>query len=96
MTTTTAPRVVVCGSISQAPLLAGVAAALRATGSEVLHPQPSARPEADLIDEWMSAIEAADLVVVVPKPDGSLGAQTTRELRHAITHRRSVTFWEAS
>jgi len=50
----------------------------------VLSPQPSARSRAELDAEWLTAIERADLVLVLRKPDGSIGAQTTAEVAHAL------------
>jgi hypothetical protein len=77
-------RVVICGSLRQQAELDRLAAAHRAHGWHVLAPTPSGRPAAELDAEWLAAIERADLVLILRKPDGSLGAQTTRELAHAI------------
>ena len=82
--TAPAARVVVCGSLSQQADLDGVAAVYQHYGHDVLSPQPSDRPRTELDAEWLQAIERADLVVVVRKPDGSIGAQTTAEVIHAL------------
>lgn len=89
-------HIVVCGSLSQAERLDRVAEAFSRVGATVLHPEPSDRPEADLNAEWLAAIETADLVVVVLKSDSSLGAQTRRELAHALAHDRVVIFLPAT
>lgn len=80
---TTPGPVVICGSTSQLDDLAAAAAPYQAQGREVLVPTASDRPAADLDREWMEAIPRASLVVVVRKPDGSVGAQTFVEVVRA-------------
>lgn len=78
--------VVICGSTSQLPALAALASTYAQDGREVLYPQDSDRPGSDLDREWMDAIPGASLVVVLRKPDGSIGSQVAEELACAVDH----------
>lgn len=85
--------VVICGSTSQLPALAALASTYAQDGRDVLYPQDSDRPGPDLDREWMDAIPGASLVVVLRKPDGSLGSQTTAEAICAVAHSVPVHWW---
>jgi hypothetical protein len=52
-------------------------------------PMPES-PTNAMIGDWHHWIDWADEVVVVPKPDGSLGAGTLAELRHATGTRKPI------
>jgi hypothetical protein len=90
----TAPGpVVVCGSATQQEDLAGVAVMYQSDSSEVLWPEESDRPVDELNREWLAAIEGASLVVVLRKPDGSVGSQTTAEVIRAVERGVPVHWW---
>lgn len=87
-------RTVICGSLTCQAAIDTAAAYYRREGHQVLAPTPDpTRTPAEHDQRWLDAIAQADLVVIVPKPDGTLGEQTTRELAKAGEHNRPVAWW---
>lgn len=83
--------VVICGSLSQPDTLAEAKAAEEAAGRLVTAwPHGERIPDEDAYQVWLRAIRDADQVVVVPKPDGSLGDATLGEIVMAFCHRKPV------
>jgi hypothetical protein len=77
--------VVLCGSMTQAAELAALGEQYRSQGHEqVIVPDPTDPRDRSTVDaEWLRHIEGASLVVVLRKPDGSVGAQTFEEVSRA-------------
>lgn len=85
--------VVICGSVTTSADAIEQAAGHyteRYPDRQVIWPQLSDRPPAELNAEWMGHIEQASLVVIVPKPDGTVGEQTAAELHHAVACGRRI------
>lgn len=89
-------RVVICGSLAHPDRLQQAAQHYQDAGYDVLVPQRDDRPAEVLDAIWRREIPNADLVVVVRKPDGSLGAATVGELIVADAFAVPVMWWEAS
>ena len=85
------PRAVICASLSQPDEITAVAARLTDAGYKVIAPviDQSVPPE-EHDQRWLNHITTADLVVIIPKPDGTLGAAVARELAWARTNRVPV------
>ncbi len=84
--------VVVCGSLAHPDLIVAAVRAEQTAGRTVLAwPVADASiPEAEHAAAWRRWIDRCDEVVVVRKPDGTLGASTRAELAYAVaTGRRS-------
>lgn len=82
--------VVVCGSVAYPSRISAAVAEVRARGAaRVLYP---ARGDGGTAAGWAARILVADLVVVVRKPDGSLGSSTVAELEVALDAGRPVEF----
>jgi hypothetical protein len=91
-----APRkVVICGSLAHPDRIAAAALAEQAAGREVI-----AVPSGDdglspagAAAAWREHIRAADRVVVVRKPDGTIGSSTSEERGFAIRLGREIHDW---
>lgn len=103
-------KIVICGSLSNKALLLNVEEELNKLfpGSNIITPVNEVRQEKSLLDiqkEYIVEIEAADLVVVIPKHvktmrDGgqdmlfTFGESTTYEMALAHVHTKPVMIWK--
>lgn len=88
-------NVVVCGSLAYPELLRQAAAAYPAD-NVVVPVADGERSAAEYDALWLVLILLADLVVVVRKPDGSLGVSAAREVAWAVEHGVPVRWWPTS
>lgn len=90
--------VTLCGSVSYPELLRAAARYYALAGHQVLAPDPMGRevtPEemADLTEAHHAKIRRADLVVIVPKPDESIGESVQAEAAYAKQIGKDVTYF---
>lgn len=91
MTMTEVTRVVVCGSLDYPELIEKAVTVVQAAGGELIaYPAADGLSEHEAAELWRRHIDAADEVVIVTKPDGTLGASTVLELGHAIAAGKRV------
>lgn len=80
--------VTLCGSVAYPELLVAADRAYTLAGHHVLTPMPMGRPVteeemAELTDTHHAKIRRSDLVVVIRKPDGSIGESVRAEADYA-------------
>lgn len=90
------PTVVVCGSLAHPDRITAAVAAEHAAGRQVIAwPVLDASiPEAEHAAAWRQHIERCDEVVVIPKPNGMIGASTAAERDYAVHLGRTVRTWQ--
>lgn len=91
--------VTLCGSVAYPELLVRADRALTLAGHAVLAPLPMGRDVteqemADLTDTHHAKIRMSDLVVIVRKPDGSIGDAVASEIAYAESVGVKVKYWE--
>jgi hypothetical protein len=91
--------ITLCGSVSYPDLLAAADREYTLRGHQVLTPIPMGRDvtkaeTAELTDTHHRKIDMSDLVMVVRKPDGSIGEAVRSEIAYAEKTGVKVEYWE--
>ncbi|GAA3032599.1 hypothetical protein GCM10020000_07040 [Streptomyces olivoverticillatus] len=92
------PTAVVCGSTRHMDLLHAAARAATRLGYAVHMPhltEVNDRLALELAAMWRALIADAMVVVIVPKPDGSVGDATAGELAYAEELGKPILRWDA-
>lgn len=92
------PTAVICGSTRNMDLLHAAARAATRLGYAVHMPhltEVDDRLATELAAMWRALIAHAMVVVIVPKPDGTLGDATAGELAYAQEQGKPVLRWDA-
>lgn len=90
--------ITLCGSVTHPELLAAADRALTLQGHQVLAPIPMGREvtdteAAELADTHHRKIDMSAVVVVVRKPDGTVGDAVSSEIAYAEKVGVTVTYW---
>lgn len=93
--------ITLCGSVSRPDLLAAADREYTLRGHQVLAPLPMGRDVteeemAELTDTHHRKIDMSDLVMVVRKPDGTIGDAVRSEIAYAEKVGVPVTYWKES